>query len=246
MRKLPLLVLVISVAAVAFAQEDGPIPKPSPASRRYHDYRLARTDPTFKLTKVKAVIRKIKEDPDMNQRLPDKAFSALSVEEKFTYCMIHAEDFSQNCSMMMPIEQEQTKIFAFVPDAFGGEQIWSERQMSFLTKNRVKVLPLLRSTIRSHHRVGVNLKAAITHLSATELIPELISAYKRDRRDNDILTVLMTLMKEAKYKPFLASASYRKLYADENSSYKAFLEATSANQELILSRAGAFYRDRFK
>jgi hypothetical protein len=192
------------------------------------------------------LIKKIKEDPDMNKRLADRAFDSLALNEKFTYSMIHAEDFSQNCEMMMPIEDEHTKIFSYFPSAFGGERSWSERQMAFLKKNRTKLIPLLRSTIRSHRRVGLNLKQTVWQISGVELIPDLVAAYNRDKKDNDILTLFMILMSEAKYKPFLASASYRKLYSDESTSYKAFIAANSANKKLILDRASAFYHDRFK
>jgi hypothetical protein len=242
---LPILFAAV-LSGIAFAQDEGPMPKPSAASRRYHDYRLVATEPSYGLAKVKAMIRKIKEDPDMNRRLSDKTFSSLSFDEKFTYSMMHAEDFSQNCEMMMPIEEEHTKIFAFIPGAFGGEQSWSEKQLTFLKKNRSKVIGLLRSTIRSHKRVGLNLKAAIWQLNATELIPDLATAFNRDTRDNDILTLMMLMMNEAKYKPFLDSTSYKKLYADESTSYKAYLTSNSANKQLILARAGAFYHSKFK
>ncbi|HVT12270.1 MAG TPA: hypothetical protein VHE55_08380 [Fimbriimonadaceae bacterium] len=241
MKKL-LWLIALSAAVSAVAQDRWP--KPSSASRKYHEYRIEMTEPTFGLAKVKAIIAKIKPDSEENQRLTNKRFNSLSFEEKFTFTMIHAEDFAQNCDVMPPIMDEQKKIFAFTPDGLGEEQTWSDRQRDFLTKNRAKVIALLRSTIRTRHRVGANLKQAIELLDANELIPDVIAVYRRDRKDHDILTMLMLLMKDAKYKPFLASGLYAKLYADEGTSYKAFVAADAAHERPILDLATAFSKSK--
>lgn len=55
----------------------------------------------------------------------------------------------------------------------------------------------------------------------------------------------MILMVEGKYKPFMVSASYKKLYGNEDS-YKVFIHSNRANQDLILSRVMAFYNGRKK
>ncbi|HWA82827.1 MAG TPA: hypothetical protein VG820_05315 [Fimbriimonadaceae bacterium] len=237
MKKL-LCLAALCAAACALAQDRWP--KPSAASRRYHEYRVEMTEHPFGLARVRAVIGRIKPDSEENERLTDRAFNALSFDEKFTFTMIHAEDFAQNCDVMPPIVDEQKKIFAFTPDGMGEERSWSERQRNFLTKNRAKVIDLLRSTIKARRRLGANLKQAIELLDANELIPDAIAVYRRDRKDNDILTMLMLLMKDAKYKPFLASNLYAKLYADEGASYKAFVAADAAHARQILDLATAF------
>jgi hypothetical protein len=76
-----------------------------------------------------------------------------------------------------------------------------------------------------------------------KMIPFLIKTYNIDKKDHDILTVLMLLMKENQYKPFLASQSFRKLYGEE-ASYQAHLELNKANEELILKRAMDFYNGK--
>ncbi len=48
-----------------------------------------------------------------------------------------------------------------------------------------------------------------------EMIPFPISTYNTDRKDHDILTLLMLLMQQNKYPVFVASASYAKLYGDK-------------------------------
>lgn len=239
-----LLCLVVAIATVTCALPQNGYPKPTAASRRYHESRFEITEPAFGLAKVKALIAKIKPDSESNARLSNKQYDALSFDEKFTFNMIHMEDSSQNCDAMPGIENEQSKIFAFCPDAFDAEEVWSERQVDFLKKNRPRVIGLLRSTINTRHRVGANLKQAINLLQARELAPDLVTAYRRAGQDHDILTLLMILMKDAKYKPFLSSPLYKKLYADENSSYKAYIAASPANIRMITDQALAFSKSR--
>jgi hypothetical protein len=241
MKKLLFLCIIAGAATCIFAQEmEGP--KPSAESRKYAVFRNSSTEPTYGLAKVKALVAKVKEDQDYNRRLSEKAFNALSFEEKFTYVMIHGEDFSQNCDMMPQIVDEHKKIFAFTPSPFYEEATWSDRQTGFLKNNRTKVIGLVRNTIKSRGRAGANLKQVIIQLSAVELIPDLVALYNRDHKDHDILTVFMNLMVDAKYKPFMATPTYKKMYADENTSYKEFLMATPANQKLVIGQATAFYK----
>lgn len=214
------------------------------ASRAYREYRLETTVPPYGLAKVEALIKKIKADTADDEALPLKIFNKLSVAEKFTYTMIHGEKNSQNCDGMPGILNEEKKIFAYVPDGFDDSLVWSDRQTEFMRSHRSKVVSLLRKTIKARSRVGLNLKQAIIEIDAYELIPDIITVYKRDHKDQDILTTCMVLMKDGKYKPFLASASYRKLYTDKDASQKTFIEANPANQKLTIARAMAYYKSR--
>ncbi len=56
-----------------------------------------------------------------------------------------------------------------------------------------------------------------------------------DHKDLDILTVLINLMYDAKYPPFVSSPSYAKLYGP--GSIYGFLQYNKANEELIIKRA---------
>jgi len=115
--------------------------------------------------------------------------------------------------------------------------------MKYLKGNRVEVIDLIRETIRQRGRFGSNLKRAVLELNLWELTPDLVKVYSRDHKDNDIITVLMILMKENKYEPFLKSASFTKLYG-EHASYQNFLNANTANQKLEISRAMDFYNKK--
>jgi hypothetical protein len=159
--------------------------------------------------------------------------------------MIYGEVSSQNCDAMPTFVDEEKHIYAYPPGAFQDERGWSDAQMAEIKRNRNAFLPLLQQTILKG-KIGCNLKQAILELEAFELIPTMCEVYKRKRYDHDILSVMMILMKEGKFKPFLESASYKKLYADEESSYQSFLVANKENQDLIMSRATAFYASKRK
>ena len=222
-----------------FAQEDSLMKEPSKESQAYHDFREKNTVPPYGLQKINELLKLTKVDEEDNEKIDEKAYLLLSLREKFTYNMIHAESFSQNCDADPPIQDEQKKIFAQLPDAFG-EYNWSERQEGFFKANKDSVIELMKASILRTNRVGLNFKKAIVLLYAKEMIPLLIKTYNLNKKDHDILTVLMLLMKESEYPPFINSLSYKKLYADETSSYQAFLSFNAANEELIIKRANAF------
>jgi len=239
MRKVLSILLLLSVASLGLGQEE--IVQPSQASLKYREYRYKASEPTFGLAKVKGLIKKIKRDSEDNLRLEKKLYNGLSTEEKFTYAMLHGEDFSQNCDVMPGIKDEEKKIFGYIPGNFGDEAMWSDRQREFLKKNRTKVIDLLRRTIKTRQRVGVNLKHTIVEINAYELIPDVIAVYNIKKVDHDILTVLMQMMKEGNYEPFIKSQSHEKLYG-ENSNYRGYIDASTANQKLVIERAMAFYK----
>lgn len=244
MRNLITACIVAAIACSLVAQEQKE-PQPNAASRQYHEFREKLSEPSYGLSKIKALIKKIKtketEDGMGEAPLTDAAYNALTVEERFTYTMIHGEVWSQNCDVSMPVLGEEKKIFRYFPSPFGGEQLWSERQKEFMKKNRVKVMALIKETMNSKRHMGVNLKAAVLEINAIELIPDMVKLYNRDHKDHDILTVLMNLMADNKYAPFMVSASYKKLFA-EGARYDAYLDANSANQKLTTDRAMAFYK----
>lgn len=220
----------------------------SPASQAYHANRFKNTTPPYGLARVKALIAGIKTtagDGEISfDALSPKNYQSLSLPEKFTYHMIHAEVSSQNCDIPTPILEEDFKIFGSLPDAFD-EASWSDRQLNFLISNRDSVLSLISESVNRSKKVGLNYKTAIEHVNGWEVIPVLIKTYKIDHKDHDILTVLIQLMKKNDYQPFMTSASYLKLYG-KNSTYTSFINLNQANEDLILNRAEAFYNGRKK
>ncbi|MCX2450125.1 hypothetical protein OQX61_02470 [Pedobacter sp. PLR] len=236
-------------STLVFAQEDNQeFKEASPASQAYHTNRLKITVPPYGLVKVKALIAGIKAtggDGDVYFNvLSPKNYQSLSLPEKFTYHMIHAEVSSQNCDIPTPILEEELKIFGNLPDAFD-EESWSERQLNFLVSNRDSVLSLISESINRSKKVGLNYKITIEYVNGWEMIPLLIKTYNIDHKDHDILTVLIQLMKKNDYQPFMTSATYLKLYGN-NSTYRSFLNFNKANEDLIISRAENFYNGRKK
>lgn len=238
--KLFLLVAIVSASSFSSAQAS------------YETYRSEKTTPSFGLSEVQSKIAKAEarykahpsNDDTFTEGLSASEFNGLSVPERFTYCMIHGEQYAQNCEIMPVIPDSEHKIIGYLPDAFKDSFTWSQRQRDFLQKHRTEVIALLRKTFHSKTHVGVNLKQAIVEIDAYELIPDLIASQKGDPRDQDIFTVLMLLMKDGKYRPFLQSQTYKKLYKDEAASYRSFVLANSANQALTNRRATDYYKSR--
>ncbi|MBS1920116.1 MAG: hypothetical protein JST17_07670 [Bacteroidetes bacterium] len=228
-----------------FAQEDTAWKEPSKESQAYHKYRQHLTYPPYSFDKINQLVRKqVVTDSEDNLVMKDKAYEALSPREKFTYIMIHGESYSQNCDAMPPIQDEQTKIFGYLPDVFN-EFTWSDRQKKFLTDNRDSVMAWMQECASKNNRIGVNFKTALGLINGKEMIPYVIKTYQIKHRDNDLLTLLMLLMKDNNYAPFISSATYKKLYGD-NSNYQDFIVANKANRDLILKRAMDFYNEHKK
>lgn len=241
MKKSLLFLLFLLGAFMLPAQEAGEWKEASKESQAYHESRLKLTVPPYGLQKIKKLIAGTATDDEDNKKLSAKIYQSLSLREQFTYHMIHAESYSQNCDVMPPVQDEQKKIFARLPDAFG-DYSWSDAQVKFFSAHRDSVISLIKESIGRTGRVGLNYKQALAALNAKEIIPLLISTYAATKKDHDILTVLMLLMKENRYGPFISSASFKKLYGEEDN-YQSYISFNTANEELIIKRATDFYNE---
>jgi len=226
-----LLILLLPIASLAQDNDHGK--DPSAESKAYHEYRMKMTTPPYGLDKVQTLISDF--DQDVHHELYTKDYLALSLREKFTYHMIYPESYSQNCDPSLPEYNEEKKIFGYLQDVFG-EQAWSGRQTDFFVENRDSVMAIIKESATRSKRMGLNYKHAILEIDGVEMIPFLVEFYNRDHKDLDILTVLLNLMRDAKYPPFISSPSYAKLYGPQSGSYP-FLQYNKANEELIIKRA---------
>ena len=206
--------------------------------------RYRTSTPPYGLEKVQAMIKKIKipesDDDSYTAGLTDKVFGSLSLREQFTYQMIYGETYSQNCDGWFGDSLQIRHIYANLCGGLGDHN-WSDRQVKWLSDNRDSVMALIRESSERSGHMGSNYKFALVQIHATELIPWLIGYYKKDRKDRDLLTVMLLMMKEGKYAPFLSSVSYRKLYKGDASYYDATIDYNTANEELIFQRATDFY-----
>jgi hypothetical protein len=204
------------------------------------------TVPPYGLDKVKALVKKIPyvEDPEGGETstevLDAKVYASLSFPEQFTYHMVHPETYSQNCDILPMQENKSQRIFGHLPDIFG-EYDWSDRQLDFFKNNRDTVVQLMIPLIEKNNRIGNNFKEAIVEMNTIELVPYLIELYNKEKKDHYILTLLMLLMKNNQYPEFMNSTSYKKLYAQEEGEYAAYLVYNKANEDLIIQRATNFY-----
>jgi hypothetical protein len=112
--------------------------------------------------------------------------------------------------------------------------------VNFLTGQAAAVSGFLKECITRKNRMGLNYKQAVIHMNAVSMIPWLIQFYNKEKKDHDILTVLMLLMKNNNYAEFLQSAGYKKLYGEE-ANYLSHLTLNKANVDLIIKRATDFY-----
>jgi hypothetical protein len=243
--KLFVLTCGLLCCSFVFAQDTSmAYQEPSKESQAYHEYRVYQSQPCHPAAKVKAAVKtQVKTDGDDNRVMSAAAYKKLTVQEKFVYCIIHPESYSQICDAMMPIQDEQKKIFASLPETYDDYNL-SERQKLFMKTNRDTVMAMIKDCVnKNNKRIGANFKRYIVLINGREMIPWLVEIYNLKKKDHDILTVLMQLMRDNLYKPFLESAGYKKLYG-EGVMYDAFLNANTANINLIIKRAMDFYNSR--
>ncbi|MGE9315060.1 hypothetical protein ACLOAU_25640 [Niabella sp. CJ426] len=237
MRYILLLIIAFLVNRPAYSQMDA-----------YREFRAQISVPPYGLSKIKSLITSIKPQSDEDNsdmgisRLPQKDYEALSLREKFTYTMIHPEMYAQNCAIFVPQTNEDQKIFGYLI-SWMNEETWSDRQLQFLTKNRDSVMAIIKESVIRSRRMGVNYKDALVEINAWEMIPFLVSYYKENKKDKDILTTLMLLMKKGNYADFVKSKSYKNLYGVADN-YESSMAFNKANEELTLQRAQAYYHSK--
>ena len=210
-------------------------------SEAYSELRRKLTRPPDGIKKILAMIDKIKPDSEKNEAIKAEDYNALSMREKFTYNMIHAESYCRDCAIPSATKDEDKKIYAYLPGAYH-EFAWSERQTKFFSGNRDSVIEFMKESMGRTKRAGVNFKQCMLEINAKEMIPDIIATFKANKKvkDLDLLTVLLNLMKDNEYEAFLVSGSYKKLYAEETH-YKSYLNYSQSNVDLIIKRATDFY-----
>ncbi|MCF3110224.1 hypothetical protein LL912_15680 [Niabella sp. CC-SYL272] len=246
MKRSILFLLFYSGLCVAQAQ-DAVYQQPPKEAMAYREFRQKTTIPPYGLENVKKQIAAIKDKPGESgdegiSALPDAVYQSLSPREKFTYTMIHPEMYAQNCDINMIHPNEHKEIFGYLVSE-GDEETWSQRQLDFLRGNRDSVMAWIRESANRSRRMGVNYKNALVEMDAWEMIPYIIDFYTANKKDKDLLTVLMLLMKRGKFTPFVQSSSYKKLYGMEGNHERA-LDYNKANENLIITRAQTYYKKR--
>lgn len=243
---LGLLFLLSFCITSSYAQEETYY-EMTKADELYREARMRKSVPPYGLHKIQGLIKAIEsqqsDDADEGiEALKPQQYKSLSLREKFTYTMINPEMYSQNCAIFVPVPEENKKIFGQLM-SWVDECTWSDRQMNFLRENRDSVMGLIKeSTLRSK-KMGVNYKDALVLIHAWESIPFIIDYYQSNPLDKDALTVLLLLMKNGEFIPFLESLNYSILY-DLDYTYEAWINYNTDNEALIVKQARAYYTER--
>ncbi len=224
----------------------------------YHEYRMMNSVPGYNLPKIKKMISKLSRTPvneksgntmEYYEALPDKDFDKLTEKEKFTYIMIHPERISQSQTGIQEtviVSDEDKKIFGYLPAVTDGTS-WSDRQKDFLKKNSKTVLASIKESALKDSHIGLNYKRTLLEINSIEAIPFLIDFYtNKDKKDKDILTLLLNLVKNTRYHPFVRSNIYRDLYAGKSEDETSYIEYSPINEEYIIKTASNLYAQSFK
>jgi hypothetical protein len=217
-------------------------------------HHMAQTTPPFGLAKVQRDIDELQRRDILV--LDSRTYGNLTIAERFTYVMLHAELCLHNSTGELPKSEEAVdsdhsdappELVGAISTGFGVEdERWSQRQRSFLHSHRAECIVLLRKTIQTKREAGTNLLNGIVEIDAFELIPDILAVFRRNQ-DLDILEACLLLMKDGKYPPFLKSTTYRKLFGggrDEN--VPDWIVANQANIDLTVKRAMDFYHTKWK
>ncbi|MBO9592493.1 MAG: hypothetical protein J7599_06240 [Niabella sp.] len=228
-----LLVALLTTATASWCQQAMDPPLPS---------RMQTSTPSYGLSKIKGLI-------DLEQRkygksfakstLPTGTYDSLTLQEKFTYTMIHPERYAQNCSLIPSQRFEPDKIFGTLVTTLY-EHTLSNRQVSFLKDNRDSVMTWITNSVNESKKMGVNYKNAITIIDGWEAIPFMINYYKAAKNDTDVLTTLMLLMKQGAFEAFLHTACYEQLY----SNYQSAIAYSPATEQFLLKTAMDYYKKK--
>ncbi|MCB0429741.1 MAG: hypothetical protein H6585_07695 [Flavobacteriales bacterium] len=181
---------------------------------------------------------------DNNFMLTDADFQSLNAKDLLLYAMNHPEERVNMNMKISPPDNWPTLTFAYIAPTMQGRRI-SKRQMDALEAKRDSVVQFLKNCMPYFPVLTKSYKELVISLHATECIPELL--YKANRPyyyDTYVVTVIMNLMVDARYKPFIQSDVYKKLYGKELN-YSSFIESDKKTIDFILQTAAAFYKSKY-
>jgi hypothetical protein len=209
-------------------------------------YRSAKID---KMVLANKGTKKPKEDEmdwEMNfDFLTEKEFNQLNIKEHLYYAFCFPEMSTQICAMYMPDKNKDKKIQLFLP--FPEDvRVLSERQSNKLKENKDSVVVYLNQCIDNAKTLDTEFKSNLTEVDAYLCIPNLIARYKKaSKKDNELLTTLVMLMRNSDYAPLTESAMIQKAY--ESSTHEGQIPSIPANEEnikKIIGWAEAYYQSK--
>ncbi|MGN7783018.1 hypothetical protein ACTJIJ_00770 [Niabella sp. 22666] len=240
MKRLSLFVGLIIMSTSSFLNAQQLIP----THQNRNEYRKA-SIPSYGLEKVRQIVSQTpKREGYMNRPIPQSTYDPLSVKEKFTYAMMHPEAYLQNCSFYGDLHNGG-KIFGRLSLGFN-ENTLSKRQLDFLQAYRDSVLFLINDSYQQHIPIGINFKQAISEVNGWEFIPVLIDCYNKDKKDADVLCLLMILMKKGAFNDFCSSTIYDQLYGKGRHPFYATIQHSPDNERFIIKAALKYFNHQKK
>ncbi len=154
--------------------------------------------------------------PYIPYKLSDKEYALLSEKDRFLHLLYFPENYRQICSLFPLREDVQSKVHERLENHFG-ETALSARQTRYLENNREEVIGYIRQCLKQHPRINNRMLEIIRVQNLVPCIPELIDCLNRGNyRNTYYLTVLMHLMADNKYAPFLESTAYKSLFNEDH------------------------------
>ncbi|MCW3101812.1 MAG: hypothetical protein JWO09_252 [Bacteroidetes bacterium] len=179
------------------------------------------------------------------KKLSEADLASLDVMALVIYAHHFPEQYYQSCSRYSRAADESEKIHSILPRKGEGLTM-SFRQWESLKKNRDSVMYIISHCFENEAGISDDYKQTIVNLAGYEAIPTLKKILERQPqklKDTYILTVLMLLMKNDQYAPFIATELYKALYNEENKDFRKEMTValTNKRRDEILALAGAYY-----
>jgi hypothetical protein len=147
---------------------------------------------------------------------------------------------------MYDMAKDMSMIPANIPSLFDGERM-SERQIKSLHDNRDSTMDYLSKCLDFRSHIPLGYKKTIIEINAWEFIPSILSLEEKMNRgdtstveDPYIYSLLMVLMKNNRFKDFITTTTYKKLYG-ESASYREKISYTVNIRNQIRELSQKFY-----
>lgn len=179
------------------------------------------------------------------KKLSDSDLASLDVMGLVVYAHHFPEQYFQSCSRYSRATDESEKIHSILPRKGEGLTM-SFRQWESLKKNRDSVIYIISHCFENEAGISDDYKQTIVGLAGHEAIPTLKKILERQPqklKDTYILTVLMLLMKNENYAPFIATELCKALYNEDNKDFRKEMTVvlTKSRRDEILTLAGTYY-----
>jgi hypothetical protein len=180
--------------------------------------------------------------PTTYGEIPDEIIFSLPFKDQFVFAVNHPESYYQSCSFILisSITKANKEIHSNFPSAMEGTVI-SERQLNLLIEKRDSSIIYINECFLTQNYIGNPIKKMILNLNGVECIPNIIRLVQTpDCFDTYNLTLLMKLMLNNKYEPFLQSELYKAFYS-EDKMWNTNFGLTKKNANLIIELSTGFY-----